>query len=392
MYLPVFTVYLTGHGIGLDMVVFSQAFYSILQFIGEVPTGLIADKFGQRLSVVIGYVIEASGIVVVALFPTAIGLCACYAIGGLASAFLSGSEEALFFENAKSDNIAYGPSFAKYLSNQTVGMVVATAFGGIIFALFGAASAQPLLWGTVVALIFCAAFSLTLRDVQKESKTAESQGTKFWDMLRQGIATIRKDDLLRNMMVVMMLIVPGEYFLYNIYQPIFAQARVPAIWFGLSISLGLALNAVIMQLIPAIERRWTLDKIIAAVGVVIGMGFLVLSWSQTPVIAVLAVVGALGLVEVHRPVISDYLNERIESHQRVTVLSTLSFAQRVATTVLRILLALAVLLGGVRLSGYIQGGYLILGAALSYWLLIRCGCAHRVTPHGTTPPAASIIG
>src|SRR3989338_2962853 len=95
IYLPIFTLYLVNHGIGLDMVIFSQMFYSVGQFVAEVPTGLLADKFGQRLSVVIGYFIEACGLAVVIFFPTAIGVCVCYALGGLAAAFLSGSEEAL---------------------------------------------------------------------------------------------------------------------------------------------------------------------------------------------------------------------------------------------------------------------------------------------------------
>ena len=377
-YLPLFTVFLVGHNVGMEMVIFSQFFYSFVQFIAEVPTGVLADKFGQRASIIIGYAIEALGIATVVMMPNALGACLCYGIGGLAAAFLSGSEEALLFESAKKEKTEFGSAYGKFLSNATIGMIVATALGGLAYAQWGVAIAPALLWATSAALVTCAILSFGFPDFRTARDIEKAKGSGMWKSVKKGYDTIKNEDFLRNMTVVMLLIVPGEYFLYNIYQPLFERAMVQPIWFGLAISLGLALNAIIVRFISFFEKRLTLPTMILLVSLFIGTGYLLLSITQSPVIAVAAVIGMLGFVEVHRPIISDYLNERIASNQRTTVLSLLSFTNRIASACLRIALALTVAGYGVAGSGIVHAVYLIVGAIISFWLLTKCGCAHRI--------------
>lgn len=380
LYLPIFTVYLTSKSIGLEWIVFAQTFYSVLQFAMEIPTGLFADRFGQRLSMVIGFFIEALGILSVVFFPNVFGLCLCYAIGGLAAAFLSGSEEALFYENATRDKVAHGPAYGRYLSNQTIGMVAATAFGGLVFAWWGVAASIPLLIGTSVALFLCAFLASFVCDVVA-STASKREGSTMGKTLRKAFDTIKREDLLRTMTIVFTLIISGEYFLYNAYQPIFEETQVPAFWFGLAISCGLALNALVTRHIHRLEKYLTLERILVIISLLMAVGYLVLWISSSAIVSILAVILILGFVESYRPIVSDFLNERIESDTRVTVLSGMSFAQRVANAILRVLLTFTIAWGGMRAGVLFQGIYLILGAVLSYWLLIRCGCAHRINKH-----------
>ena len=380
LYLPIFTVYLTSKSIGLEWVVFAQTFYSVAQFAFEIPTGVFADRFGQRFSMVIGFFIEALGILSVVFLPNVIGLCLCYAIGGLAAAFLSGSEEALFYENAAQDKIAHGPAYGRYLSNQTIGMVAATAFGGFAFALWGVAVSVPLLVGTSLALFVCAFLASFVRDVVA-SDASKQEGSTMSKTLRKAFGTIKRDDLLRTMTIVFTLIISGEYFLYNAYQPIFEETQVPAFWFGLAISFGLALNALVTRHIHRLEKYLTLERILVIISLLMAVGYLVLWISSSAIVSVLAVILVLGFVESYRPIVSDFLNERIESDTRVTVLSGMSFAQRVANAILRVALTFAIAWGGMRAGVLFQGVYLVIGAVISYWLLIRCGCAHRIEKH-----------
>jgi MFS family permease len=377
-YLPLFTVFLVSNAVTMEMVVFSQFFYSFVQFIAEVPTGVLADRIGQRASVILGYALEALGFVVIVLFPSAIGACICYGIGGLAAAFLSGSEEALLYESAKREGVEYGSSFGKVISNSTIGMIVATALGGFAYAYQGIGIAPLLLWLTAAALVVCAVLALGFVDVRTVGDRERAKGSGMWKSVQLGYRAIAQEDFLRNMAIVMLLIVSGEYFLYNIYQPIFEQIMVSPVWFGLSISLGLALNAVITRYMSYVERRFTLPTLILWVSLFIGGAYILLGITQSPIIAVLSVIGALGFVEVHRPIISDYLNERIASHQRTTVLSLLSFMNRVMSAGLRIVLTIAIVTSGVVGASILQGVYLVLGAIVSYWLLTKCGCAHRI--------------
>ncbi|MEK9155044.1 MAG: MFS transporter [Patescibacteria group bacterium] len=69
-YLPIFALYMTGHGVSFAAIVIGQAVYSLAKLVGEVPTGVFADKYGQRISMILGYVLEAVGLVALILSPT----------------------------------------------------------------------------------------------------------------------------------------------------------------------------------------------------------------------------------------------------------------------------------------------------------------------------------
>src|SRR3989338_1642560 len=88
-YVPIFTFFLLAEDVSLSAIVISQVFYSLFTFIGEVPTGIFADRFGQRISIILGYAIEAIGVALVIVFPTTIGLYVAYSTRGIAGSFLS---------------------------------------------------------------------------------------------------------------------------------------------------------------------------------------------------------------------------------------------------------------------------------------------------------------
>lgn len=381
IHIPIYTLFLADHQISIGIIVFAAVFYSLGQFVFEVPTGIFADLFGQRLSLILGFFVEAMGLFLILLFPTPVGLCLSYLCGGIAGAFLSGSEEALIYENVARTQNSYTRVYANYTNSQTIGMLIANIVGGGLFALFGSASFSPLILTTAISLTLCSFMAIKLHEPHKPSAKTKVAGSKYLHALRMGFLTIKQDKLLKTMMIVSMLIIPGEYFLYNVYQPIFVETSVHPIWFGLAISAGMLLNIGLTAMIGRMEKRWTLEQILGIVTGLCGIFYLGLTFSHSVFFVIVPVIGILGLVEIYRPVVSDYVNERIASEHRVTVLSSIAFTQRVASAGLRLILSLVILSFGVRAGTALNGIYLLIGAVLSWWLLVRCGCTHRLTRH-----------
>lgn len=376
-YLPIFTLFLLDKGITMEVVVFSQLFYSLAQFIAEVPTGLIADRYGQKTSIVIGYLIEAVGIASVILWPTELGLYACYALGGLAMAFLSGSEEALLYESAKHEKKSYQRAYGKFLALQTWGMVAGTMLSGAVIYFYGAASYVGLMVGTVVALCICAVISLTQRSYRAVIADA-TQGAGMFAMLKKSMKLIRGNNTVYNLMIGTTLTLSGEYFLLGVYQPIFVESGVPGALLGITFSVGLMLSAFLVYRADIFERYFTLDKIILFVALALAVGYAVLGLSHHPVIVVAAFLALRGLMEIEAPIVSDYINEHVPSDIRSTTLSGVSLMDRFATVLQRLVLTGAIALGGVRLSLLTQSAYLVIGGLLAFWLFRRCGCVHRI--------------
>lgn len=381
IHIPIYTLFLADHQIPIGLIVFAAVFYSLGQFVFEVPTGIFADLFGQRLSLMLGFFIEAMGLFLILLFPTTVGLCLSYLCGGIAGAFLSGSEEALIYENVARTQNKYAHVYANYINSQTIGMVIANLVGGGLFAFFGANVFAPLIFTTAVALSLCAIMAFKLHQPHQPSIPASDVGSKYLHTLRMGFRAIQQDKLLKTMLIVSTLIIPGEYFLYNVYQPIFVELNVHPVWFGLAISIGMLLNIGLTATIGRMEKRWTLEKILGVVTGLCGIFYLGLTFSHSVFFAIVPVIGILGLVEIYRPVVSDYVNERIASEHRVTVLSSIAFMQRIASAGLRLLLSLIILSFGVRAGIGLNGIYLLIGASISWWLLVRCGCTHRLSRH-----------
>jgi MFS family permease len=377
LHLPILTLYLLERSVTPTMIVFSAMFYSVGLFLFEVPTGYFADRYGQKLSMVIGQLLEAAGIVLLITHPTPIGVSLSYLFGGIAYAFLSGSEEALIYENTKEQGQSHSKVYGRFMSATTIGMTVATTFGGFFYALQGLSVSVLLLSGTFFAILLAAFLTLFLSEA-KATKEARIKGSNYWQIVLEGFHYIWQEPLLRSTMFVSMLIITGEWFLYNVYQPIFESASVPPMWFGLSISLGMIGNAIVMSQIWRIEKWLVLEYILFGSSILLVVGYGLIALVPTALWAVLGVILVLTFAETYRPVLSDYLNDRIPTARRATILSSISFTQRIASTALRLLLTGAIVLWGFEGSVLVQGGYLLIGSFVSLYLLKHCGCTHRI--------------
>ena len=63
-------------------------------FIFEVPTGIVADTYSRRLSVVVGYFITGLGFLLMGLVPTFLALVAASFLWGVGWTFVSGAHQA----------------------------------------------------------------------------------------------------------------------------------------------------------------------------------------------------------------------------------------------------------------------------------------------------------
>jgi DHA3 family tetracycline resistance protein-like MFS transporter len=63
-------------------------------FVFEIPTGVVADVFGRRISVIIGLLISAAGIAMLAVSPGFETIAAGFIVNGIGGTFVSGAQDA----------------------------------------------------------------------------------------------------------------------------------------------------------------------------------------------------------------------------------------------------------------------------------------------------------
>jgi MFS family permease len=376
-YIPIFTFFLLAEHVSLTAIIISQVFYSLFTFIGEVPTGIFADRFGQKVSIILGYTIEALGIALVIIFPTTIGLYIAYSMRGLAGSFLSGSEEALLFESVKhSGTNDYQKIYGHFLSNEQIGFIVSTAFAGLAYHYCGTQSFVPLIMVTSVCILGAGIASFFLKDYT--AKVPEAEGTGMFSTLKESFSLIRRNNTIFTLMIVGVLTIAGEYFIQAVYQPHFAAHNVPAFWVGVALSLGTLLSIIATRNAYLIEKHFTLEKILLILNLALGAAYILMAFLLHPIFLVGLYILMNGLFDLQAPIVSDYINTRTKSSIRTTVLSGISFVRRFFQVFITWILGISVGVLGIQTSLVLQGVYLIVGIGIGYYLLVRCGCTYKV--------------
>lgn len=378
-YTPIMTLFLLQRGISVGFLVVAQTIFSIAMMFGEIPTGVLADKYGHKASIRLGLLLDAFGMLQLLLVRNELALLLFFAVRGISVALRSGSDEALLYDSYKKEqktSSGYSKAFGKYLSQDLLGFIFATALSGIAVQLFGAAAYVPLIIAT--GLIVLVAFALSFRLELKEKLKHQVEQFNTRDHAKQSFALVRNNRTIFALLVAGLLTLNGEYFLRQTYQPYFQELPVPAIFLGVALAAGKLLNYFVIRWSHTMEKYLTVDQIIFWVNALTGLLYIGLAFAKSPLVLVAVFILVQGLLNAERPVVSDYVNQRVQSFQRATVLSTVSFAQNLGQVGARLALGASVGLLSIGPTYVVQGMYMLVGTLIGVWYLRRCGCVHKV--------------
>jgi len=133
-YMPtwvVMSVYLVSelHLSPLQLVLMGTAMEAAV-FLFEVPTGVVADTYSRRLSIVIGYLGMGLAWLAVGLVSAPWLIIALWAVWGLSYTFTSGAEEAWIADEVGADSVA--PVFLRAARWGQAGAVVGTGVPALV--------------------------------------------------------------------------------------------------------------------------------------------------------------------------------------------------------------------------------------------------------------------
>jgi MFS family permease len=369
---PILSLYFIAKGVSLPQIIFSQSLYSILTLLSELPTGLIADKIGNKAAVIVGGLFNVASVALFLALPSAWGLYAGFAVSGIGDALLSGSSEALVYDvSAKGE---YRSQWSRVLANSMFGTAIGAVVAGALYMFLDEGSFYPLLIAGLVARVLCAVLILFVKVAKNKSKRAGQE--HMLTILKHSLILIRKNTVLRNLTFVKLLTLSAQYVLYAIYQPYFKDHAVPAIFIGLVIAFGALTNGFFFRLVSKFERLFSLDKAVVIFPGVMAATYLLFSIFHNPWVLVLLFVLLQAQFNLLDPMVSDYINDQVSSDMRATVLSGISFIRSTADLVSKFTLGFVAAGFGVVGLLRFQAAYLVIGGLLSWWLLKRCGCIY----------------
>lgn len=315
--------------------------YYFAMFVAEVPTGVLADRIGPRPMLVAGPLLLAAGFGTLLAAPSYAGFLVGEALLGLGHAVLSGPPTVALYETlrAHGQQHRYLAEESRVHARRLLGTGTAFLLGGLL-ARLGSPAGDA--YGLTVAAtcVFCAvaaAIGTQLRAPRREPTSP-----------RQFAATARRElgaAGVRWLLLYWVVLFTLLRFPFHDYQPYLREAAALEPWFGDPIFVGtlfalLSLSAApLASRVPKLVARWGRRPLFwgmpmllaASLLVMAGERFLAVHGAGTRLLCWLGI--AMFFVQqvpfgMHWSLVHEFVNHRITSAARTTVLSVLSLGAR----------------------------------------------------------------
>ena len=288
----------------------------------EIPTGIVADVYSRKWSIVIGYIIWGIGYLIQGLIPLYSMVLVSQLIWGLGFTFVSGAPEAWLVDELAGEDAT--PIFIRGTqigqASSIAGIIAATAIGTIQVSL-------PIVIGGIGTI----ALALILAVVMPENgfKPQEEAHSGLFTTFFSGIREVRTQPVLASVMMIGIIIgisAGGFDALYtpHIIQNFTIPVFEPVIWFGILFSGVMFFTIVALEITKRYMKQnpdFPVSLILAwfAVGTVIGN--LVFVWTGNFYLALMAYWLSQTLRSATKPLFMAWINRYAPSEVRATVIS-----------------------------------------------------------------------
>lgn len=314
---PIWVVYLQEErGLSLQQVTAMEGPFWLATVLLEVPTGAVADRFGRKVSLSLGALVYAGAVATFGLAQDYTVLFASYLLWAGALTLFSGADAAFFYDTLKA--LGREEEYQRLWGRATALQAAAVAGGFVLGAPLAAATTLWMPIAVSAVIVFIAwLISLTLVEPPVHEETH-----------REGlVATIRAagrlawgQPSLRYLMPLAAAAIGGVVVLQVLAQPFLRSHDIGIAYFGWLLLpgqlAGMAGALFAHRIATVLGMRNTVLLVLA-----LALGPLALFAASSSAWVFLAFPVAAATWSTAQPVISDYVNRRVPSAQRATVLS-----------------------------------------------------------------------
>lgn len=318
---PFLYFYFREHGITLGEYGRMIAFYYLAMVLAEIPTGLLADRYGKRIALVLGPIILAAGFLVLFGLRTFTAFCVGHAVLGIGHAVLSGAPSALLFEVLQGEGRGH-----EYLRRESTLHALRLLGTGLAFLLGGLVVA---LWGFSVSLPVTAALCLVAAGAALGLSAAGPAMASAHPLLRSATTDVARPEVRWILVYFVLLFCLLRYGFHN-YQPYLEAVALddPIVIAALFCSLNLV-AAPCSLLAPTLAEQIGPRAVFWAMPLLMVGSFWLMAGFLERAAVVMFFLQQLPF-GLHWALVQDFVNHRIRAAARATVLSILSFSGRLA--------------------------------------------------------------
>jgi hypothetical protein len=350
---PFLYLFFVDHGLDAGQYGEILTAYYVTMFVAEVPTGIIADRFGPKRMLVIGPVILASGFATMVLSPDYSGFLIGEVLLGLGHSVLSGPPTTVLYEvlSSHGQKDRYLAEESRIHARRLYGTGGAFLLGGILVH-FGNGEGDAYtaaIWTTCILHLVA-----TVCATRLPSQSTNHRADKPSQFLAHARVELQKPAVrwLLFYWLVLFTVLRFPFHNYQPYlkaagtiEPLLANAIIIGSVFAVLNLVAAPLSSRVPQLVARYGRRalfWAMPLVVAASMMVMGFerhlantgdGTRLWCWIGVSMFFVQQVPFAM-----HWPLLHEFVNHRIGSRARTTVLSILSLGARSTYALVNVLL------------------------------------------------------
>ena len=332
-YRPIMYLFFLAQGLNFTQIAILEAIYNLTTLVGEIPTGYIGDRVGRRNSLLIGTVLIAVTLLGIGLSESFFALATLYVCWSAGYNFRSGSEDAWLYDTLTDD--LSEDEFAHVRGRGESAALAVGAGAAIVGGYLGSIDlSYP--WFVAAAVTGFGAVVLLTLDEPETYKKTDTDELSF----RRTVGIVKEALSERNLRAFILyyyvLYAAVTYLVFVFLQPIFqtvvvdlgvSPEQVESLlgWFYAAYSL---VGAVLSYYTGAIKdfigiQTWFIILPFIVGAALVGMYFV-------PILALPTFLVARGLSDVTRSFAGQYVNNRIETLGRATVLSAMAMVSGLA--------------------------------------------------------------
>ncbi|MQA00278.1 MAG: MFS transporter [Dehalococcoidia bacterium] len=375
----IWVVYLLEErGLTIGQVFLFEASFSAVVIAAEIPTGVIADRFSRRLSLLLG-----TGATILAMFAFGLStgpllLLFAYLLFGLGEAFVSGADAAMLFDSLK--RLGRDAEFPGHIGRYNALLTAAIA----LFTVAGAAMVQ---WTPLAAPILLSGLlsmpALFFAWRMSEPPPSEERAP-FLETGRDALRFVASTPAIWSVVLLVAFATVAVATMAVAQQPVVLDYGVPLWTLGLFVGAQMALAAVGSWVAAPLGRVLGLRHVLWSMPLVSALALLA-GASGVPWLFPLFILPAFGwnVLYVH---VTDYVSRRAPERVRATAVSVGSMVASVTSVVAGLGLAWLADRAGLGAALTAAAFVLCVLTAFAYLVWWRAG------DHRTEPPAGAPDG
>ena len=336
--LPIYAFYnilFVERGLSIGQVTILIALWSVFAVLSEIPTGILADRWNRRNMLVIACILQGMCFMLWFYSHTFVMFMIGFALWGLASSFVSGTEEGLIYDNLKREGreeeftTIYGR--AQFWAN--VGVITAVITAGFLVTFLYLGYIALISAGLCVV---AAILATRIRECNLYREQSMDEEPGVLDTLR-GAGTFIKGNPIALLVIVFLVFFASIMGYLDEYDAFITKDfGLGHVWVSVIFTVRFASIAIGDLLVPIVQKK--INNLRGIIFFTLGGNVLLLVFSVLWNQYVLLIFGLSVLIlTVASILLINMLQEEIKEEGRATVMSFVGIGQNVFMIVLSLI-------------------------------------------------------